>query len=88
MLKQIVPVRLILVWAILIALSLLGPAVGADTQATTGIVLIIVTFAVVKVRLVGLEFMELRHAPLVMRVLLEAYCIVLWLTLIGLFHWL
>lgn len=44
--------------------------------------------AAVKVRLVGLDFMELRHAPIPLRVAFEIYCVTLWAVLSGLYLWL
>jgi hypothetical protein len=40
------------------------------------------------VRLIGLDFMELRHAPIPLRAIFEAYCVLLWAVLSGLYLWL
>ena len=40
------------------------------------------------VRLVGLDFMELRHAPLPLRAAFEAYCVGMWALLSALYLWL
>jgi caa(3)-type oxidase subunit IV len=69
--------RVTLVWLVLICATLISWRVGTDVAfhphfAT--IVVVIVAF--VKVRLVGLYFMELRDAPLLLRILFEAYCVV------------
>jgi len=41
--------------------------------------------AAIKVRLIGLDFMELRSAPIPLRVAFESYCLVLWGVLAGLY---
>jgi hypothetical protein len=43
--------------------------------------------AAVKVRLVGLDFMELRHAPIALRAVFELYCATLWAVLSGPYLW-
>jgi hypothetical protein len=42
--------------------------------------------AFVKLRLVGLDFMELRHAPLALRLVFEAYTVILASVLLGLYY--
>lgn len=83
-LKELVPPRAMLTWGLLLALSLLGPGIGA-AEGGTATALLVLAFAAVKVRLVGLDFMELRHAPTPMRLAFEAYCVVLWGTLSALY---
>lgn len=67
----------VVVWGILIAATLLSWYLGADhgihnhRVATTVILLV----AFVKVRFVGLYFMELRDAPSRLRTLFEAHCL-------------
>ena len=41
--------------------------------------------AAIKVRLIGLDFMELRSAPIPLRVTFESYCLGLWAVLSGLY---
>jgi caa(3)-type oxidase subunit IV len=75
--------RISLVWLALIVLTLISWRVGTDGGFTpklaTVIVLIVAFF---KVRLVGLYFMELREAPIQLRMILEGYCLVVCTTLI------
>jgi caa(3)-type oxidase subunit IV len=75
--------RISLVWLGLIVLTLISWRVGTDGGFTpklaTVIVLIVAFF---KVRLVGLYFMELREAPIQLRMILEGYCLVVCTTLI------
>jgi heme/copper-type cytochrome/quinol oxidase subunit 4 len=67
----------VVVWGILIAATLLSWYLGADhgihnhRVATTVILLV----AFVKIRFVGLYFMELRDAPSRLRTLFEAHCL-------------
>jgi len=67
------------VWLALIAATALSWLLGtnhgvpADRQDLTSVVILLVAFA--KVRFIGLWFMELRAAPLVLRGLLELYCV-------------
>lgn len=67
-------------WALLIAATLVSWTVGEDhgnghtaRQVATVVVLLV---AFVKARLVGMYFMELRHAPIPLRVLFETWCLV------------
>ena len=79
--------RFTAVWFVLIAATLLSFWLGTDhglDSATARTVLILVV-AFIKVRFVGLYFMELRDAPLVLRGLFESYCLVVCGFLIGLY---
>ncbi|WP_182379347.1 cytochrome C oxidase subunit IV family protein [Nocardioides sp. WS12] len=74
------------VWVFLILATVLSWALGTDhgfvddhTTAST----IIMVVAFVKVRFVGLYFMELNHAPLALRLLLEVWCLVVCLATLG-----
>jgi len=72
--------RATLVWLVLIAATSISWALGVEhalghNSATTASVLILLV-AVVKLRLVGLYFMELRNAPTLLRALFEAYCVI------------
>jgi hypothetical protein len=67
------------VWALLVAATCISWAVGADhgnghaaRQLATAIVLLV---AFIKVRMVGMYFMELRYAPAVLRTLFDAWCL-------------
>jgi len=59
-----------------------GHGWGTDLQAA-GIAVIVIAF--VKIRYVILDFMELRSAPLGMRVAAEAWCILVCATLVLLY---
>ena len=65
------------VWAVLVAATLASWALGTDrvvhgyTVASVAVLII----AFIKVRLVGLYFMELREAPTALRAVFETYCV-------------
>ena len=73
------------VWFVLIAATLLSFWLGTDHGLSSvearSIVIMLVAF--IKIRFVGLYFMELRTAPLPLRALFETYCLVVCLALIG-----
>ena len=64
------------VWVALVALTLGSWWVGGDhgigSARVAGAVVLVVAF--VKLRFVGLHFMELRSAPRVMRIAFESWC--------------
>lgn len=65
-----------IVWLALVVATVaswvLGTNHGISNHAYASVVILLIAF--IKVRLVGLYFMELRAAPLVLRGLFEAYC--------------
>ncbi|WP_075296865.1 MULTISPECIES: cytochrome C oxidase subunit IV family protein [unclassified Pseudonocardia] len=64
------------VWGALVLATLVSFGAGADhgVAGATGVVLALV-IGFVKVRYVGLEFMELRSAPPALRLVFEAWCV-------------
>lgn len=69
--------RLLIVWVALVALTLGSFAIGIEQSerlAATATV-VIIGVAMVKVRLIGLHFMDLRIAPRGLRVLFEGYVV-------------
>ncbi len=67
--------RITAVWLLLVLATLFSwesAQVGQDHRLATSIVLVI---AFIKARFVGLEFMELREAPLPLRLIFEAWVI-------------
>jgi hypothetical protein len=80
--------RTTVVWAILVGATLVSWAVGSEHGTGSLIAVIVLGVAAVKVRFVGLDFMELRHAPLVLRAAFESYCMALWCVLSGMYLWL
>ncbi|MCG7593115.1 cytochrome C oxidase subunit IV family protein [Mycobacterium sp. PSTR-4-N] len=75
-------------WLVLVAATLLSWALGADHGTGSMVAVAVLGIAAIKVRLVGLDFMELRHAPIPLRAAFEAYCIGMWALLSGLYLWL
>ena len=67
------------VWVVLIAATIVSWALGTnhgfvDDDTSASVVILVVAF--VKVRFIGLYFMELKDAPTPLRLLLEAYCLI------------
>jgi hypothetical protein len=75
-------------WLMLVVATLASWALGHDhgIGALAGVG--VLAIAAIKVRLVGLDFMELRHSPIPLRGAFEAYCVALWALLSGLYLWL
>ena len=76
------------VWAVLIMATDCDVDLGyasrvRPNQALASVVILLIAF--VKVRLVGLYFMELRGAPTALRGLFEAYCAIACTVVIGVF---
>ncbi|OZF45820.1 cytochrome C oxidase subunit IV family protein [Rhodococcus sp. 14-2470-1a] len=84
-LKELLPGRIIVTWVILVLAAVVGPLLTLDSHGGTVAAVVVLAIAAVKVRLVGLDFMELRHAPWELRAVFEVYCVALWLVLSGLF---
>ena len=79
--------RITAVWALLVAATaaslVLGSEGGSGAKAHPVVSVAVLVIAMLKVRLVGLHFMELRAAPALLRRAFEAYCVVVGLLLIG-----
>lgn len=86
-LKSLLRARFVVVWFVLIAATLISWFLGTDQGFdSTGVVTtVVLVVAFVKVRLVGLDFMELRNAPLPLRLVFEVYCVALVAVLLGLY---
>lgn len=80
---DLVPKRVFITWGILVTLSILAPIVGVEGEGSHWGVVIVLALALIKVRFVGLDFMELRHAPVWARMLFEVYCVGLFLLLLS-----
>ena len=68
--------RTTVIWLILVAITAISweTSVGhADADRFVTLAVLVVAF--VKMRLIGLEFMELRHAPLPLRLLFEVWVV-------------
>lgn len=77
----------IMVWAALVMFTMTSFALGGehlvDDEKTAAAV--VIGIAAVKIRLVGIHFMELRRAPLVLRTVFEVYCVLVFLVLMGIY---
>ena len=80
--------RSTIVWLGLVIVTLVSFTVGADHGIGSGVALWVLALALIKVRYVGMDFMELREAPLLLRGAFETYCLALWLVLAGMYLWL
>ena len=72
-------------WLVLIAATLVSYALGADNGVGSVIAVAVLAIAAIKIRLVGLDLMELRSAPIPLRAAFEGYCLLLWAVLSGLY---
>ncbi|NVN49930.1 cytochrome C oxidase subunit IV family protein [Mycolicibacterium hippocampi] len=72
-------------WLVLIAATLVSWVVGADHGTGSMAAVVVLAIAAIKVRLVGLDFMELRHAPIPLRAAFECYCVGMWALLSALY---
>lgn len=74
------------VWFFLIAATVVSWALGTDhgfvdDHTVASITILVVAF--VKVRFIGLYFMDLKDAPLLLRALIEIYCLAVCALVIG-----
>ncbi len=88
MLQSLLRARSTVVWAVLVIATLVSWAVGSEHGTGSLIAVVVLGVAMIKVRFVGLDFMELRHSPLYLRAAFEGYCVVLWCALAGMYLWL
>jgi caa(3)-type oxidase subunit IV len=69
--------RISLVWLALVVATLISWRVGTDTGLHAHLAATVVLLvAFLKVRLVGAYFMELRDAPLPLRLIFDGYCLI------------
>ena len=80
-----------LVWSILVALTAVSWLLGTDQGFASGghrvASVVIVAVVVFKVRIIGLQFMDLRGAPNALRSLFNGYCAVMFGVVTGMFLW-
>ncbi|WP_295684248.1 cytochrome C oxidase subunit IV family protein [uncultured Nevskia sp.] len=85
--KALLLSRVTAVWALLIIATTLswqlGHGAGFDDARQAGAAILVVTF--IKVRLVMRDFMEIRHAPRWMRLIGDAWIVLITVLLVGLF---
>ena len=73
------------VFPVLVLATLSSWLLGIEGSTSTAIGCAVVAIALIKVRLVGLHFMELRNAPRALRGAFEAYVVVTGATLLALY---
>ncbi|UXA11508.1 cytochrome C oxidase subunit IV family protein [Mycobacterium sp. SMC-8] len=75
--------RITVVWAALMALTFASFLVGIEQSAgaASAAAAIIVGIALFKVRLIGIHFMDLRVAPMPLRLIFEGYVLVVFVAL-------
>ena len=77
------------VWVVLILATglswMLGTDHGLPHHGQTLVSVAILLIAFIKVRFIGLYFMELRDAPTLLRALFETYCVAVCALVVGLF---
>ena len=72
-------------WIVLVVLAVVIPVISLEFHAGDIAAVVVLGLASYKVRLVGLDFMELRSSRRELRWVFEAYCLALWLVLAGCF---
>jgi hypothetical protein len=83
--------RLFLVWLILVAISLAYLWIDQTASrrgfptASTVVTVIAVCFALIKVRIIMREFMEVRNAPVVLRRLTDFWVVLMAIAMIGVY---
>ena len=75
-------------WLILVVATVVSWVGGAEHGTGSAVAVVVLAIAAIKVRLVGLDFMELRHAPIPLRAAFELYCVGMWALLSALYLWL
>lgn len=76
------------VWLVLLAATVLTAVVGLEQAGTSQSVgLLLMGIAFVKLRLVGIHFMELGTAPLPLRLVFEGYVVAVFVVLVTLYLW-
>jgi hypothetical protein len=88
MIRSLLNARSSYVWLVLVVATVLSWAIGVEHAVGSGISVLVLAIAAIKIRYVGLDFMELRTAPLPLRVAFESYCAALFLVLAGMYVWL
>ncbi|MBA3744365.1 cytochrome C oxidase subunit IV family protein [Sporichthya sp.] len=76
-----------IVWAALVIFTVISFLLGGEhlIDNKTLAAAIVVGIAAIKIRLVGLHFMELKGAPVALRAAFEGYCVVLFVALMGIY---
>jgi hypothetical protein len=81
LLNRLMAIWLLLVGATLLSIEIVNGLIPGSSSHAVAVAVLIVAF--VKVRFVGLEFMELRYAPAIARWVFEVWLIVLCFAIIA-----
>jgi hypothetical protein len=76
--------KLFMWWGLLVGLTLLALETSTLAGSTFAAVALIFFIAMVKVRIVVLEFMEVKHSPLWLRAALELWIVAVGVGIVGL----
>ena len=88
MITSLLRARSTVVWCVLVVATLISWAVSGEHRTGSGVVVVVLGIAMIKVRFVGLDLMELRNAPIPIRAAFEVNCVALFLILSGMYLWL
>lgn len=78
--------RQTVVWLVLVLATALTATLGLEERgAAKGVAIALIAIGVVKLRLVAMHFMEVRRAPLPLRLLIEAYAVAVFAALTGIY---
>jgi len=88
--EQLFRQRITLVWLGLVVATLISWQLGVEDVFDDSVALTLTTVAVlgvafVKIRFVGLDFMEIRHAPRVLRLVFNVWMVAVFLELVVLY---
>lgn len=75
--------RITLVWSVLVLVTVLSWIVGAGQSEVSLRNVTVITIAMLKARFLALDFMEIRSAPLVLRLFVESWALAVGGTLIA-----
>lgn len=77
--------RSTIIWAALVVLTIISWQVGTHGSDHERATVIVLALAFIKIRLIGLDFMELRDAPIGLRLSFEIYVIAIGALLIAMY---
>lgn len=79
--------RVLLTWTVLVVVTMISFNIGTERVGGTAVTVFVLSIATLKMRLIGLDFMGLRHAPATLRAAFEGYCLILWVVLSAICSW-
>ncbi|GAB4008968.1 cytochrome C oxidase subunit IV family protein [Nocardioides ultimimeridianus] len=86
MLSRLLSDRQTAVWLVLVLATALTAALGLEERGSAkAVAVVLIAIGVVKLRLVAMHFMEVRRAPLALRLLIELYAAAVFASLAGIY---